>query len=67
MAEAGNVTTQAKTMSRTVVHRTLFKPLSRPMPMIAKLLTCVVETGSPNVPESKTSEDVVRLADNPSV
>ena len=34
------------------------------MPIMAELLTWVVETGSPNVPEMRTSEEVVRLADN---
>ena len=34
--------------------------------MMAELLTWVVETGSPRVAETSTSEEVVRLADRPS-
>jgi hypothetical protein len=38
-ADAGSVTTQARTMPRTVVQRTLFRPLRRPIPIMAELLT----------------------------
>lgn len=34
--------------------------------MMAELLICVVETGKPKIPESSTSEEVVRLAERPS-
>jgi hypothetical protein len=53
-------------MPRTVVQRTAFRPLRRPIPIMAELLTWVVETGSPSVPETRTSKDVVRFADSPS-
>ena len=65
-ADAGSVTIQAKTMSCTVVHCTLFLPLSRPIPIMAELLIWVVETGNPKEPEARTSVDVVRFADSPS-
>ena len=63
---AGKVITQANTMSRTVVQRTAVTPFKSPMPIMAELLTCVVDTGNPSHPEQSTSVDVVRFADNPS-
>lgn len=67
MAEAGTVTTHARTMSRTVVQRTALTPFNSPIPMIAELLMCVVETGNPITAETNTREEVVRFADNPSL
>ena len=62
----GSVTIHAKIISRTVTQWTADDPFNRPIPMIAELLRCVVETGKPSDPERSTREEVVRLADNPS-
>jgi hypothetical protein len=52
-------------MSCTVVQRTLFQPLRRPIPIMVELLIWVVETGNPREPEARTGTDVVRFADRP--
>src|SRR5206468_2937314 len=65
-ADTGSVTSQARSMSRTVRHRTAPAPRWRPIPMIAPEETCVVETGRAAKEARPTSRLVARLAANPS-
>src|SRR3546814_18404455 len=47
-AAAGNVTTQATTMLLATFHRTADSRRDAPTPMIAPVIVCVVDTGTPS-------------------
>src|SRR6266849_2068674 len=63
IADAGNVTSQASTISPTIFHCTSRREM--PTPMIAPEDTWVVETGSANRDAAPTRMEVTRLAANP--
>ena len=62
----GSVKIQAKRILRTTLQLSEPDPLRRPIPIMAELETCVVETGNPLIAVAMTKTEVAKLAANPS-
>ena len=66
MAAAGKVSTQATRMLPATPHRTADRRFVAPTPMIAEVIVCVVEIGSPNPAAVNSTADAVLSAAKPS-
>ncbi len=65
VAVAGMVRIQAQTIRSTSGHFSAFKLLAMPTPMIEVVIECVVDTGMPSLPETKSMVAAVASAANP--
>lgn len=65
--DKGNVIIHDSSICLTVFQLILEKPFFVPVPIIAKLETCVVDIGTPKEAPVVTKTEVIKLAIKPSV